>query len=347
MLGHGHPRIVAAMKAQLGRIAHVGNLFHNPLQIELAARLVKASFASKVAFVNTGAEANELCIKAARKWGLKKGRHEIVTFEGGFHGRTYGALSATAQRKMHVGLGPLLPGFRYAKYNDLGSAKKAVGPRTCAILVEPMQGEGGVNVGSAEFLRGLRRLCDQKGLLLIVDEIQTGLGRTGKLFCYEHISGFRPDIMSLGKSLGGGLPLSAVLFSKKAEGLIGKGEHGTTMGGNPVACAGGIALLDELLGKKLPARAAKLGAWLMSELQGLKMEFPDLVKEVRGRGLMLGIELHAESAPFSEAAFQKGLILNATAGRVLRMHPPLNVSRSELELGLKILREVFLERKTS
>jgi acetylornithine/succinyldiaminopimelate/putrescine aminotransferase len=248
---------------------------------------------------------------------------------------------------MHLGLGPLLPGFRYAKYNDLASVKKAVGPKTCAILVEPMQGEGGVNVGSAEFLQGLRRLCDRKGLLLIVDEIQTGLGRTGKLFCHEHFSGFRPDIMSLGKSLGGGLPLSAVLFSKKAEPLIGKGEHGTTMGGNPVACAGGLALLDELLGKKLPARAAKLGAWLFSELEALKMEFPGLIKEVRGRGLMIGVELHCESAPLSEAAFKKGLILNATAGSVLRMHPPLNVSQAELAQGLQILREVLMERKTS
>jgi acetylornithine/N-succinyldiaminopimelate aminotransferase len=343
MLGHAHPRITGAMKAQLGKITHVGNLFYSPLQAEMAEILCKESFASKVAFLNTGAEANELCIKLARKWGFPKGRHEIITFEGSFHGRTYGALTATAQKKMHLGLGPMLPGFRYAKYNDLKSAEKLVGKKTCAIMVEPVQGEGGINIGEPDFLIGLRKLCDKKGLLLIVDEIQTGLGRTGKLFCFEHFGRrFVPDVMSLGKALGGGLPLSAVLIGRKAEKLIGKGEHGTTMGGNAVAVAGGLALLKELKAGKYALRAESLGRRLRFELRAMKAECP-VIASVRGRGLMIGIQLNAPSGPAAAAAFKKGLIVNATAGNVVRLHPPLNVKESELKLALGILKGVFKE----
>lgn len=337
-LGHAHPMLMRAMKAQLSSITHVGNLFHSGPQAALARELVRASFARRVAFANTGAEANELCIKLARKWGLKKGRHEIITFKGGFHGRTYGALTATAQAKMHKGMGPLLPGFRYAKYNDLRDAAAKVGRKTCAIMVEPIQGESGVHVGTPEFLKGLRRLCDRKGLLLVVDEVQTGLARTGKMFCYQHFGqGFVPDVMSLGKALGGGLPLSAVLVGRKAEALIGAGEHGTTMGGNIVACAAGLALLKELFSKKLAERAQKLGQECRLELESWKADFPFL-REVRGRGLMIAMELGRPAAPVAAAAFSRGLIVNATAENVVRLHPPLTVSRPDLARGLKILK---------
>lgn len=343
MLGHAHPRIVAAARNQFHAMTHVGNLFFNPLQAELAEKLVKLSFAKRVAFVNTGAEANELMIKVARKHGALrgKGRFEIITFQGSFHGRTYGALSASGQEKLHKGMGPLLPGFRYARYNDLASVKRLIGKKTCAIMVEPMQGEGGVNGGTPEFLLGLRRLCDRHGLLLMMDEIQTGLGRTGKMFCYQHMgTDFKPDVMSLAKSLGGGLPLSAVLLGPKAEGLIGKGEHGTTMGGNPVACAAGLALLKTLELQKLPERAAKLGTWLMVELARLQSEF-GVVREIRGRGLMLGMELSVPAAEAVALAFKGGLIINATAGNVVRLHPPLTVKTTELKAALKILRSVL------
>lgn len=340
-VGHSNPRVIAAMRAQLGKITHVGNLFYSPLQAELAEELKKISFASKVAFANTGAEANELCIKFARKWGFPRGKHEIITFANSFHGRTYGALTATAQKKMHVGLGPMLPGFKYAKYNDLKSVERLISKKTCAIMVEPIQGEGGVNVGSAAFLKGLRRLCDRKGLLLIVDEIQTGLGRSGKMFCYQHFGrGFLPDVMSLGKALGGGLPLAAVLVGRKAEKLISKGEHGTTMGGNAVAVAGGLALLKELKKARLAEKAERDGKKLRASLEALKAEFP-LIREVRGRGLMTGVELSVPSAPVAALAFKRGLIVNATAGNVVRLHPPLNAKDSEIRLAIRILRGVF------
>jgi predicted acetylornithine/succinylornithine family transaminase len=343
MLGHAHPRILSAAKAQFQTMSHVGNLFYNPLQVQLAEALVRSSFAKKVAFTNTGAEANELMIKVARKHGLKRDRHEIITFQGSFHGRTYGALSASGQEKLHKNMGPLLPGFRYARFNDLKSVEARITKKTCAIMVEPIQGEIGIRVGTPDFLLGLRRLCDRHGLLLMLDEIQTGLGRTGKMFCYQHAGpGFKPDVMSLGKALGGGLPLSAVLLGSKAEGLIGKGEHGTTMGGNPVACAAGLALWRTLIDQKLPQRAMKLGAWLMLELAKLQREFP-VVLEVRGRGLMLGVELSVPAAPVAALAFKRGLIINATAGNILRLHPPLNVSLQELKAALKILRGVLQE----
>ena len=346
-LGHSNGRVLAAMRAQLGKITHVGNLFYNLLQAELAKGLLEGSFATRVAFANTGAEANELCIKLARKWGAPRGRFEIISFENSFHGRTYGALTATAQKKMHVGLGPMLPGFRYARYNDLKSVEKLVNSKTAAILVEPIQGEGGINVGTREFLAGLRKLCDRKGLLLIVDEIQTGLARCGKMYDYQNFgSAFLPDVMSLGKALGGGLPLSAVLVGKKAEGLMGRGDHGTTMGGNPVAAAGGIALLKELKSKKLAQRAQAMGKELRSEFEGMKAEFP-LIQEVRGRGLMLGAQLGIPAAEVSSRAFRRGLIVNATAGNVLRLHPPLTVSRGEIRAALKILRDVFSELQST
>jgi predicted acetylornithine/succinylornithine family transaminase len=341
MLGHAHPALLSAAAKQFKSMSHVGNLFYNPLQAELAELLVRASFAKRVAFINTGAEANELCIKAARKHGLPKGRFEIISFLGSFHGRTYGALSASGQDKLHKGMGPLLPGFRYARFNDLESVRKLIGKKTCAIMIEPVQGESGVHVARPEFLAGLRKLCDRHGLLLIADEVQTGLGRTGKMFCYQHFGkAFIPDLMSLGKALGGGLPLSAVLFGPKAAKLIGLYEHGTTMGGNPVACAAGLAMLRTIQRQKLSERAKILGAKLLVQLAALQTEFPG-IKEVRGRGLMLGMELAVPSAPVAALAFQRGLILNATGGNVLRMHPPLNVKETELSMAMKILKGVL------
>ena len=229
----------------------------------------QAHFASHVAFANTGSEANELLIKVARRFGAPNGRHEILCFHGAFHGRTFGALSASGQLKMHKGFEPLLPGFKHVPYNDLEAARNAVNRHSAAILVEPIQGENGVVLGTDEFLVGLRRLADRQGLLLMLDEIQTGLGRTGLGFAFEHLGqDCVPDVMSLAKSLGGGLPLSAVLIGDRATKAIGLGEHGTTMGGNPVACAAGLALLKELHAKKLVANAAKQGAFLMEVAQG-------------------------------------------------------------------------------
>ncbi|MES2200816.1 MAG: acetylornithine/succinylornithine family transaminase [candidate division FCPU426 bacterium] len=333
-LGHAHPAVSSALRGQLAKITHVGNLFYSDAQAELAEKLVKISFGKRVAFVNTGAEANELCIKVARQHGLASGRFEIITFANSFHGRSYGALSASGQDKLHKNMGPLLPGFKYAQFNDLKSVAKLVGKKTCAVMVEPIQGEGGVVPADREFLLGLRRLCSAKNLLLIVDEIQTGLGRTGRMFCYQHFgSAFVPDVMSLGKALGGGLPLAAVVVGPRAQTLIGKGQHGTTMGGNAVACAAGLALLKELELPGLLKRVGRLGEKMRAEIATMP-----LVKQVRGRGLMIGAELEIPASEVVRTALERGLIVNATAENILRLHPPLNVKDHEVTKAMNILR---------
>lgn len=342
-LGHAHPALVKAIAGQAAKLSHSGNLFHNPLQVELAEALRKeAGFASHVAFANTGAEANELLIKFARRFGAPNGRHEILAFHGAFHGRTFGALSASGQLKLQKGMEPLLPGFRHVLYNDLEAARAAVNRHTAAILVEVIQGENGVIPGTDQFLVGLRRLADRQGLLLMLDEIQTGLGRTAKPFAYEHLGqDCVPDLMSLAKSLGGGLPLSAVLIGDRATKAIGLGDHGTTMGGNPIACAAGLAALKEIHAKKLLANAAKQGEFLMAGLRTAQARHPHLIRDVRGRGLMIGVQLNQPSRPFALALLEKGLIVNATADSVIRLLPPLNLSTAEAKEGLRLLNTVF------
>jgi acetylornithine/N-succinyldiaminopimelate aminotransferase len=341
-LGHSHPAQLKAITAQAGRLSHVSNLIYQRPQVELAEALLKAApFAERVAFANSGSEANELLIKFARRAGGAQGRFEILAFHGAFHGRTFGSLSASGQAKLHKGLEPLLPGFRHVPYNDLDAARRAVNRRTAAILVEPIQGENGVIVGSDEFLVGLRRLADRHGLLLMLDEIQTGLGRTGKLFAYEHLGhDCVPDLMSLAKSLGGGLPLSAVLVGERAVPAIGMGEHGSTLGGNPVACAAGLATLNEVRKPGFLAGVEKTGALLVDGLKALQAEHPAFVRAVRGRGLMLGVEFSSPAKPLVLACLEKGLIVNATADTVLRLLPPLNLSVPEAKQGLSVLKTV-------
>lgn len=342
-LGHAHPALLKAGKEQLGQISHSSNLFYTQAQVSLAEQLKgMAPWAERVAFANSGSEANELCIKFARKHGQSKGRFEILCFHGAFHGRTYGSLSASGQAKLQKNLQPLLPGFKHVHFNDLEAAKRAVNRHTAAIWVEPIQGENGVIPGSEEFLVGLRRLCDRNDLLLIVDEIQTGLGRTGNDFCYQGFGeDFTPDLMSLAKSLGGGLPLSAVLVGQRAVSAIGLGEHGSTLGGNPVACAMGLAFLKELKSKKLADNAQKQGARFFAGLQALRLKHPSLLKEPRGRGLMLGLSMVIPSAPFAAECLKRGLLVNSTAETVLRFLPPLNVSAAQVDEALKILDAVF------
>lgn len=344
-LGHGHPALARAIAAQAARLSHAGNLFSQARQVELAEALLGlAPWARRVAFANTGAEANELLIKFARRHGAPQGRFEVLAFHGAFHGRTYGALSASGQVKLHKGFEPLLPGFRHVPYNDLDAARKAVGRHTAAILVEPVQGESGVVPGTDEFLVGLRRLADRHGLLLMLDEIQTGLGRTGAMFAYQHLGhDCVPDLMSLGKSLGGGLPLSAVLVGERAAPVIGLGEHGTTLGGNAVACAAGLALLKELKARKLPAHAARLGERMLKALQGLQAAHPRLVLQARGKGLMLALQLSRPSKPLALACLARGLIVNSTADSVIRLLPPLNLSPAQADQGLAILAAVLAE----
>jgi acetylornithine/succinyldiaminopimelate/putrescine aminotransferase len=334
--------LTKAITAQAGQIAHIGNLFSSEQQVKMAEALTELSGASHVAFANTGAEANELMIKFARRHGHAAGRHEVLAFHGSFHGRTFGALSASGQLKLHKGMEPLLPGFRHVPYGEMEAVKRAVNRYTTAILVEPILGENGVVAAKPEFLVGLRRLADRQGLLLMVDEIQTGLYRTGTPFCFQQMGAdFVPDVASVGKSLGGGLPLSAVMIWDKAAKLIGVGEHGTTMGGNAVACAAGLAMLKEIKTKKLDQNVVKMGAALVEGLKAMQPRYPKLLRGVRGQGLMLALDLSQPSKPFAMAALKKGLIVNATADTILRFLPPLNVTPAELKEALAILDSVF------
>ena len=340
-LGHCHPRVVDAIRKQAETLIHASNLYYTEPQAELAKKLVANSFSDKVFFCNSGAEANEAAIKLSRKFG--NGKYEIITMEGSFHGRTIATLTATGQEKVRKGFAPLLPGFKHVPFNDLPAVEKAIGEETIAVMVEPIQGEGGDRVAEAEFIVGLRRLCDERNLLLILDEVQCGFGRTGKLFAYEHY-GIEPDIMTLAKPLGGGLPLGAVLATETVSEVFSPGSHASTFGGNPVACSAGLATLEVILGESLIERAELLGKYLLGKLSELK-EKNKLVSGVRGKGLMLGIELTIPAKEIVKECALRGVLLNCTADTFIRFLPPLTVTEEEIDTGINVLDGVL--HKTS
>ncbi len=345
-LGHCHPRVVVALQKQAQRLMHISNHYHNEPQINLAKMLVQHSFADKAFFCNSGTEAIEGAIKLARRYGrevLRQDRYEIITMRGSFHGRTMGALSATAQEKMHKGFDPLVPGFKFVPFNDIDAVEHAVNEHTCAVLVEPVQGEGGVNVPSDVYLKALRRICDHHGLLLMLDEIQTGMGRTGRLFAYEH-SGTAPDVMALAKGLGGGLAIGALVASDKAAQAFAPGTHGSTFGGNPLACAAAIASLEAILEDNIIIQAVeRLSRHFMHGLGALKRKYP-FIKDVRGKGLLIGVELDIEGKDIVTACLREGFLINCTMEKVLRFMPPLIVSEEEIDLLLEALDRVFKKR---
>ncbi|MCF6095464.1 acetylornithine transaminase [Thermovorax subterraneus] len=343
-LGHCHPAVVEAIKNQCEKLLHCSNLYWYAPQIELAKLLVEKSFGDKVFFCNSGAEANEAAIKLARKYSKKKyGEHKygIIAASQSFHGRTMGALSATGQPKYHSGFGPLLEGFKHVPFNDFEALKSAVDENTCAVMLEPIQGEGGVYEADPDYLKKVRELCDEKGLLLIFDEIQTGMGRTGKLFAYQHYE-VKPDIMTLAKGIAGGLPLGAVVATDDAASGFEPGDHASTFGGNPVSCAAGIAVMKELL-NGVVENAEKVGNYLKSRLLELKKSHPS-VADVRGKGLMLGIQMAAQDVgPIISKALEKGLLLVAAGNGVVRMLPPLNITVYDAEKAVRIFEEVLTE----
>jgi len=344
-LGHCHPRVVEAIRAQAGRLLHVSNLYHIPSQSLLARKIVELSFGDRVFFCNSGAEANEGAIKLARRYErfVRKGdRFEILTMWNSFHGRTLGALSATGQEKLQKGFEPLVPGFRYVPFNDPEALEKAVDGRTCAILMEPIQGEGGVVLPSENYLRFVRKLCDERGLLLLFDEVQVGMGRTGTLFAYEQY-GVEPDVMTLAKGLAGGVPIGALVTTQEAAKGFVPGTHAATFGGNPLATAAGLAALDAILEEGILENCRQAGAYLRKGLDEVAGRHPDLIQEVRGRGLILGLELKVSGAPFVKACMESGLLINCTAERVLRFLPPLVVKREEIDEMLSILERVLSE----
>lgn len=345
-LGYGHARQLAAMRGQLERLVHTGNLYYLEPQVELARQLVAASFADRVFFVNSGAEVVELAIKVARKWARRQNpqedRYEFLTFQGSFHGRTYGALSATAQEKYHQGLGPMLPGFKYVPFNNFVAAAASITNRTCAVLIEPVQGEGGVRAADLKYLQSLRTLCDQNHLLLIFDEIQCGLGRLGTRFAYESC-GVVPDMVLLGKPLGGGLPLSALLTREDIADAMQPGDHGSTFGGNPVAAVGGSILLSELDRPEFLQQVRAVGDYFGDKLAAFAARFPGLIAEARGAGLLRGLLLKRQAPEAVRLALQRGLVINCTAGQVLRFLPPLVAGRPEVDEACAILEKIFLE----
>ena len=340
-LGYNHPWVMTALRGQSRRIIHVSNNYYHPLQWQAAKKLIQVSFEGKVFFSNSGAEAVETAVKLARRWGGPDGRHEIVVMRQSFHGRTMAALSATGQPKHQQGFEPLVPGFVMAPYNDLDAVRGALTPKTGAVLVEPIQGEGGVHVGSDEFLRGLRRLCDERRLLLMFDEVQTGMGRTGRWFGYQH-SGVEPDVMLLAKALGGGFPIGAVIAKPPVADLLTPGTHATTYGGSPLGCAGILAVCEAIEKQKLLERVNALSAWLFKRLEDLQRRLP-IIREVRGRGFMVGIELRVDSRPIADACRAKGLLLNCTQERVLRLLPAMTIAKTQLERAVAILENVLAE----
>lgn len=340
-VGHSHPAVVAALKKQAEKIIHVSNFFCLEEQILLAEKLTALSGLERVFFANSGAEANEAAIKLARKYGQTRlgGKYEIITAYHSFHGRTMGALAATGQPKYQEAFRPLPAGFRYAHFNDLASWEAAITPQTCAVLIELVQGEGGVVPIDPDFFHGLAALCRRHGLLLMVDEVQTGLGRTGKVFAWEHL-GIKPDIMTLAKALGGGLPLGAMLAKEEVAAVFEPGDHSTTVGGGGMAFAAALAILQIMVEEDLPGRAARLGAELKAEFQSWQQELP-VIKEVRGWGLLLALELAIPAQPVMRSCLEQGLIVNAVSPTALRLAPPLNIDEDELKRGLAILKQAL------
>jgi len=338
--GHSHPEIAAAFQKQAEKIQHVSNYFYLEEQIQAALELVKLSGFHRVFFANSGAEVNEAALKLARKYGKLKlgGKYEIVTADHSFHGRTMGALSATGQPKYRESFQPLVPGFVYAEYNRLEAWRRAITDNTCAIMLEMVQGEGGVYPATPEFIAGLVEICREKELLFIVDEVQTGLGRTGKYFAFEHF-GFRPDVVTIAKSLGGGVPCGALLVNEKAD-VFTPGDHSTTIGGGGMAFAAALATLKLLQQPGLLADVNRKGAYVKQVWEEWRQELP-LIKESRGLGLMLALELKTASKPVMLACLDAGLIVNAVSENALRLLPALNVSREDLDAGLAILKQVL------
>ena len=332
-VGYCNPRIVKTIKRQLDILIHLSNLFYSKTQIELAEMFSDVSFGDKVFFSNSGAEANECAIKLARKYG--HGRYEIIVFNNSFHGRTIATLSATGQKKFHEGFAPLLKGFKFAVFNDISSVKKLLNKRTCAILIEPVQGESGIYPADKTFLKELRALCDKNDLLLIFDEIQCGLGRTGRLFAYESY-GVVPDIMTLAKSLGGGLPIGATIAKEKAASCFKYGDHGSTFGGNPICCAAAIEVLKILRDKKLLKHIADTGKYFINRLTMLK-EKHTVIKEIRGMGFMIGVELNVKGSEIVSKCFEKGLLINCTKEKTLRFLPPFIICKSDIDRTINIL----------
>jgi predicted acetylornithine/succinylornithine family transaminase len=346
-LGVAHPRLSAVLRESADLPWHTSNLLFHPYQGRLAERLCRLSGLRRAFFTNSGTEAVEAALKAARAIGVARNarKHEIVAVNGSFHGRTFGSLSVTSKESYRAPFGPGLPGVRFIDLNDVSAIEKAVGPATCAVILEPIQGESGVREATAEFAAAARAACDAHGALLILDEIQCGLGRTGAMFAFTSL-GVTPDLVTLAKPLAGGLPLGALLAGEKAEGALQAGAHGTTFGGGPLACRMALAFLDVVEEEGLCGRARRVGALLRQRLDALRAARPDAILDVRGRGLMVGIDTPHDSRPLVEALLERGFLVGSAGPKTLRLLPPLVIQESDVNLFCDALEEV-LERATT
>lgn len=341
VIGYCHPRVVEAIKSQAEKLIHMPNNYYNELQGKLAEKIASHSFGGKCFFCNSGAEAVEGALKLARKYGASKGKDEVITMDNSFHGRTFGALSATGQAKYREGFGPVLAGFRYVPFGDFGSLRNAISDKTCAVMAEPIQGEGGVHVATRQYFQRMRELCSQRDAVLIFDEVQTGMGRTGEYFGYQ-LYGVEPDVMTLAKALGGGFPIGAIVVQPKFAEVFVPGNHASTFGGSPLACAAALAVFEAIEEENLLENVKGMGAYLREKLEGLKLKYR-IIKEVRGEGLMLGAELTKPGDAIAAKCMEKGLLINCTAGNVLRFLPAMTISRQEIEEGMEILGRVLEE----
>ena len=344
-LGHAHPNLVKAVAEQAAKVIHCSNLYYTEVQAQLIEKLASLSGLDKVFLANSGAEANEGALKLARKYGktIADDKYEIITANHCFHGRTLMTLTATAQPKYQAGYEPLPQGFTYIDYNDIAALEAAISDKTCAVVLEPIQGEGGVNVPNDDYLQKVRALCDKHGALLIFDEVQTGIGRTGKMFAYEHF-GVKPDIVTLAKGLAGGVPIGAFLATDKVASAFHPGDHGSTFGGNPLACAASKAVLDTILEDKLLDNVNEVGVYLMDAIRSLGEKYPTIIRSVRGKGFMVGIELTREGREIVQACLDAKLIINCTAGNVLRLVPSLTIGKQQVDEMITILDAVLAKQ---
>jgi len=342
-LGHSHPAVTAAVKEQVENLMHVSNLYYTAPQTEVARMLVENSFADKVFFCNSGAEANEAAIKLARKYAhenMGAEKFELITMKDSFHGRTMATITATGQEKFQFGFTPLLEGFHYVPYRDLNALDAAITAKTCGVMLEPIQGEGGVNIPDDKYLADVRAICDRHGILLILDEVQTGMGRTGKLFAHEY-SGIKPDIMTLAKALGNGFPVGATLATDKIANAFVPGNHASTFGGNPLAMAAATATLKTMLGENILENCLKTGEYFLSQLRKLKEKHSRIILDVRGKGLMLAAQLNIESADVVNECIKRGLIIISAGAKTLRFVPPLIITNNDVDQAIRILDEAL------
>ena len=339
-IGHCHPRVVEALRKQAGELLHIDNTFYSEPQGKLAKLLSERAFGGKCFFCNSGAEANEAALKLARLHTSQE-KYKFITAEGSFHGRTFATVAATAQPKYHEGFLPLLPGFVYVPFNDIAALESAFSDEVAAVMVEPVQGEGGINIATAEYLAAIRRLCDENGAVLILDEVQTGMGRTGKWFGYQHFD-IEPDIITMAKALGGGVAIGAMMAKEEVAASLVPGKHASTFGGNALACAAAVAVIEAIEEDNLLENAVQLGQYTKDKLSQLKQKHP-IIDNVRGIGLMIGVQLTSCGTEIVDKCLEKGLRINCTNENILRFMPPMIVTRSQIDRAIDILDTVLTE----